>query len=297
MTSPSTRLRFGSFVFDPQTGDLTNGDVLVRLQPQPTAVLALLTARAGELVSRREIQERVWPDTHVEVDQGVNYCIRQLRAALGDDSSRPAFIETLPRRGYRFIAPVTTVDPRSPEAPAVVPGQGRTRRPGRVVFRLRGLPAALAIVAVTLVTAAAVGMAVVGRHAPPPVMLAVLPFDTRNGALSEERLSRLLAEALTTDLARDAATLGVLGPTSTGAYGITTPVPEIGAALGVDHVLSGAVEVTTTGYSVFAQLIRVTDLTHVWAGRYDGSLSGVDTSGNRIAAEIAAAVTAHLSER
>jgi DNA-binding winged helix-turn-helix (wHTH) protein len=106
-------LRFGDFLLDPATGELRRNDVVIPLEPQPASVLTALVSRPGTLVTREELRAAVWPDgTHVEFDQSLNYCIRQVRAALNDDARRPEFIETVSRRGYRFVAPVA--DTRSP---------------------------------------------------------------------------------------------------------------------------------------------------------------------------------------
>jgi DNA-binding winged helix-turn-helix (wHTH) protein len=100
-------LRFRDFTLDPGTGELHRNGAAIRLEPQPARVLTTLASRAGTLVTREELRAAVWPDgTHVEFDQNLNYCIRQVRAALDDDARRPEFIETVSRRGYRFIAPV-----------------------------------------------------------------------------------------------------------------------------------------------------------------------------------------------
>ncbi len=100
-------LRFGSYELEPQTCELRARGVIVRLQPQPCRVLTLLVSRAGRLVSREEIQHEIWGNqTFVDFEQGLNFCIRHIRSALGDTAGTPRFIETLPRRGYRFIAPV-----------------------------------------------------------------------------------------------------------------------------------------------------------------------------------------------
>jgi TolB-like protein/tetratricopeptide (TPR) repeat protein len=105
-----SRLRFDCFDLDLAGGELRKGDAVIRLQPQPLKVLTLLACRAGQLVSREDIQKQVWTDdTFVDFDQGLNYCIRQIRAALSDDAETPRFIETIPRRGYRFLASVTSI--------------------------------------------------------------------------------------------------------------------------------------------------------------------------------------------
>src|SRR6476661_8471128 len=105
MPDTSAPVRFGPFVFDPSTGELTGGGAPTRLAPQVAAVLDLLIRRPGEVVTRGELRDALWPDTTVEFDQGLNFCIRQLRVALSDDAAQPKYIETLHRRGYRFIAP------------------------------------------------------------------------------------------------------------------------------------------------------------------------------------------------
>src|SRR5438067_4375666 len=102
--------QFAGFAFDAESGDLTRGGTVVRLTPQTAQVLRVFIERPGQVVSRAELRERIWPDTAVEFDQGLNFCIRQLRVALDDDAGRPKYIETLPRRGYRFIAAVSSAD-------------------------------------------------------------------------------------------------------------------------------------------------------------------------------------------
>jgi DNA-binding winged helix-turn-helix (wHTH) protein/tetratricopeptide (TPR) repeat protein len=117
--SPAGHLRFGTFELRSASGELRQQGDLVKLSPQPFKVLDLLARRAGEIVTRHEIREHVWPDdTFVDFDQGLNFCIRQVREALGDAAGAPRFIETLPRRGYRFLMPVTVV---APDAEASTP--------------------------------------------------------------------------------------------------------------------------------------------------------------------------------
>src|ERR1700689_1641526 len=99
--------RFGVFEVDTASGELRKSGVRLRLQDQPFQVLVLLLARAGEIVTREELRQKLWPaDTFVDFDHGLNTAVNKLREALGDSASSPRFIETLARRGYRFIAPV-----------------------------------------------------------------------------------------------------------------------------------------------------------------------------------------------
>jgi DNA-binding winged helix-turn-helix (wHTH) protein len=121
MSDPS--VQFGDFCFAPGTGGLTRAGRVIPLEHQPALVLARLLASPGRLVTRGELAAATWADgTHVNFDDGLNYCIRHIRAALGDDPKAPRFIETIPRRGYRFIAPVVASSTR--------PAFGRRRLAG-----------------------------------------------------------------------------------------------------------------------------------------------------------------------
>src|SRR5246127_3254775 len=119
-TSPSSELfQFGLFQLDLKTGELRRAGVRVRLQEQPFRVLALLVERAGQVVTREDLRQRVWArNVYVDFDQGVNNAIKKAREALGDSADSPRFIETVERRGYRFVAPVSAV-PRPPAEPRV----------------------------------------------------------------------------------------------------------------------------------------------------------------------------------
>jgi DNA-binding winged-HTH domains len=114
MSSQSV-LRFAAFELHPATGELRHLGGVLKLAPQPFKVLELLARRGGEIVTRVEIRDHVWSgDTFVDFDQGLNFCIRQIREVLGDTADAPQFIETLPRRGYRFLMPVTDSTPAAP---------------------------------------------------------------------------------------------------------------------------------------------------------------------------------------
>lgn len=100
-------IRFGVYELDPMGGELRKGGITVKLQPQPFKVLALLASRAAQIVSKEEIRHQLWgATTFVDIEKGVSFCLKQVRAALGDNAKNPRFVETLPRRGYRFIAPI-----------------------------------------------------------------------------------------------------------------------------------------------------------------------------------------------
>lgn len=106
-SAPPPVIRFGVFQLDLQAGQLLKSGRVVRLKPQPFKLLQLLVSRAGEVVTRDEIRESLWEaDTFVDFEQGVNSAIKQVREALGDDAERPIYLETVPKRGYRFTAPI-----------------------------------------------------------------------------------------------------------------------------------------------------------------------------------------------
>src|SRR5262249_52188269 len=107
----SQMIRFAAFEVDLQAQELRRGGLRLKLSGQPFQVLAILLAQPGTVVTREELQKRLWPDTFVDVDHNLNTAINKIREALGDSSENPCFVETLPRRGYRFIAPVSGVDP------------------------------------------------------------------------------------------------------------------------------------------------------------------------------------------
>src|ERR1041385_2336239 len=114
-------IRFGPFELKLGSEELYRDGVAVKLPPQPFKVLALLATNAGQLVTREELQQQIWgEDTFVDFDKGLNFCIKQIREALGDDPRAPQYIETLPRRGYRFIAPVEIAAATSPIAASPV---------------------------------------------------------------------------------------------------------------------------------------------------------------------------------
>src|SRR5215471_10699157 len=139
-------LRFGAFELDPGSGELRRGGDLIRLPPQPFRVLELLVRRGGEVVTRDQIREHVWPgDTVVDFEQGLNFCVRQIREALGDSADAPRFIETLPRRGYRFLIPVMDAPPAGPaRVPALIVLPFRMLRPDpETEFLAFSLPDAL----------------------------------------------------------------------------------------------------------------------------------------------------------
>ncbi len=179
--------QFDAFTLDLGNGELRKGGSLLKLHPQPAQLLALLVRRAGTTVNREEIQKALWPDdTFVDFDTGINSCIRQIRNALEDDAEKPRFIETVPKRGYRFIAAVEGDE--EPEAEPVAPRRKRLLLP---------VAAALAV---------ALGVAVWLLRPPPPETpppsIAVLYFENASGDSDLDWLRTGLTEMLVTDLSQ-----------------------------------------------------------------------------------------------
>lgn len=258
MASTPRRYRFDEFQFDLDTGELTGPAGTVRLQPKPAAMLSILLSRPGELVTREEFQRQLWPGTQVEFDQGLNYCARQIRAALGEEAGEGGRIETLPRRGYRLKGDVQPLlEPASP----------------------RWLPwAALLLVFALVVVALAAwqvggskGKGTEGSTVAParlPIRIAVLPLEDRGGDARSARVNELLTQALVAQLTAADPRLAVLGPATTGVYlGTDTAHTEIGRALQVDFVASGGYRIEEG--QLFVQMVRTRDGEHVFAQRIE----------------------------
>ena len=231
--------RFGQFAFDPASGELKDvgaGSVVARLQPQVASLLSALVERPGSVVTRAELQSRLWPDTTVDFDDGLNFCVRQLRLALGDEANNPRFVETLARRGYRFIAPVS----RGAETPLEQTSpQPARRRPSPVAV-------AASLIAIALVVAGVV-MATSDQPVRTGFTLAVLPFhfDTSDSLMTAYQ-GQLLKQ--------------VNGDVSgRPEWDVVT---DIGAAT---HVLSGELKRRGFSVEVFVQLVRWPSKRHLWA--------------------------------
>jgi DNA-binding winged helix-turn-helix (wHTH) protein/TolB-like protein len=287
------RIRFGQFDFDPRDGALWRDGRIVRLQPQPARVLALLTARAGEIVGRDELRREVWGDgTFVDFERGLNFCVAQIRSVLGDSADSPRFVETLPRRGYRFIAPVTAVATEKADRTDSEPSQAASGSavPSRGSRRQKLMAAAAIVIAVT----AAAGLVRSLRHEPIPI--AVVPFDNETGVESGEDIARGIADATVARLATPErlAQLSVIG----NAAVLRRPrafrdLKAIGDELGARYVVLAQVKRDDSRVRLIAHLIRVSDQQHVWANTFDRPAFTLDVQ-SEIAEAIASAVAARI---
>jgi DNA-binding winged helix-turn-helix (wHTH) protein len=248
------RLHFGVFELDLQAGELRKHGFRVRLQEQPFQVLAMLLHHPSEVVTREELQRRLWPaDTFVDFDHGLNKAINKIREALGDSAESPRFVETVARRGYRFLAEVKIADParvRSPEpviqprteakAPDLPDVAGKPATHERLVpslaWRISGSLLVLLLVILTAWTFHS-------RSRPSPIIrsLAVLPLESLSGDASQDYFADGMTDELITDLGQISA-LRVISRTSVMLYKrARKPLPQIARELGVEAIVEGTV--------------------------------------------------------
>jgi TolB-like protein/DNA-binding winged helix-turn-helix (wHTH) protein/Tfp pilus assembly protein PilF len=322
--SSNRRVRTGLFEIDVAAGELRKNGRRLPLQEQPFRVLAMLLERPGEVVTRQELQARLWPvDTYVGFDEGLNTAIRKLRIVFGDSAGNPRFVETLPRRGYRFIAPVTeaaiatdssaivevtelTDDKDTPvssgqavSTPAVStlhePVLVRAER--KRSWKTAVLVIALLVLAFTVATYIVRTRRSVSSAPAKRAMLAILPFQNLSNDPKQEYFSDGLTEETITDLGQlSPENLGVIARTSAMAYKHTDKtISQIGRELGVDYILEGSVRREGGKARVSAQLIRVSDQTHLWAQNYDRELEDLLDVQNDLGRSIAEQVSANLT--
>jgi len=291
-------LRFADFTFDATTGELCRNGTIARLEPQPARVLAVLVEHAGEVVTRAELQQRVWSgDTFVDFEHGLNYCIAQIRAALGDSASEPRFIETLPRRGYRFIAAVerSRADVGDPERAAT------PMPPVDPLPAARGGRRWILAAGIGLIVGAAAGTWAFSRWQTTsqarevPVRLAVVPFDNETGVAEYDRLAQTLTDATVARLAAAPDRLAVVG----NAAVLRKPrdfrdLVAIGSSLGVAHIVLGQVQEIAGQLRITTHLIRVEGEAHIWAQRFEPTASETSNLDRQVAEAVAQAVTKRL---
>ena len=305
-------IRFGDdFELDVRAFQLRSGGILLKLKPHALELLLLLVERPGDLVTREEIVERIWgTGVFLDTDNSINGAISRIRQVLRDDAGKPRFIETVPGKGYRFVAPVTEVQPPAivrtfPRPTVVAPAAPQSGV--RESVEIKGAVAAEAspaaqrsfsykLVVGFAVVAVAAGLVVYSpwtratHRSPVPgrVMLAVLPFENLTGDAGQEYFSDGLTEEMITQLGRlDPEHLGVIARTSVMHYKDSHErLSQIGAALGVQYILEGSVRRDSEKVRITAQLIQLTDQTHLWAQEYDRELGGLLTLQGEIATEI-----------
>ncbi|MBI4908834.1 MAG: winged helix-turn-helix domain-containing protein [Acidobacteria bacterium] len=277
----STELyRFGLFELDAAANELRRDGVLVRLQAQPAQVLAVLVRNAGSVVTREALREAIWgSDTFVDFDRNLNYCVTQIRSALGDSADSPRFIRTHPKKGYAFIAPVTSVNGKAPEP---------RRWNGR---KLAFLGTALALLAIGLL----LGSRNL-REAAGPITIAVVRFDNESTNPELTRFADGLTDMLVADLTQSGSDFAVIG----NAAALRLPrkernLKQIAADLQAHYLIFGQVfSDEGNRVRVLAHFIRLPDQKHLWVTKAEAENKAGDLA---VQAEFARRITADIRAR
>jgi len=306
----SSVVRFGTYEVSLRSGEVRKAGARIRVQQQPMKLLEILLERPGQVFTREELRSRIWPNENSgDFDQAVNIAIAKLRSALGDSAENPRYIETLPKRGYRFIAEVSVVkadasakrleseaeavgtepariDPAGIEPGHQLRGSGLSLAPKRRRWPMLGVTVSLALVLSLLILAVWLFRS---RPLPPTGIrsIAVLPLDNFSGDPSQDYFADGMTDELITDLAQISA-LRVISRTSVMVYkGAHKPLPEIARELNVDAVVEGSVQRSGDQVRITAQLIQAPTDKHLWAASYEGNLRDTLALQNRVARAIA----------
>ena len=308
---PNSVVRFGTYEVSLQSGEVRKAGLRIRVQQQPMKLLQILLEHPRKVVTREELRSRVWPnESFGDFDQALNIAIGKLRSALGDSAENPRFIETLPKRGYRFIADVSVLDagarPKMPESvagdpPAPEPGHtlqgaGLAVAPKRRLWLTGRVIGALAFV----LSLSILSVWLFRSHGPAPAgirSLAVLPLENLSGDASQNYFADGMTDELITDLAQISA-LRVISRTSVMAYkGARKPLPQIARELNVDAMVEGTVLRSGDQVRITAQLIEASTDKHLWSQSYEGELRDTLALQSRVASAIADQIRINLTPR
>jgi TolB-like protein/DNA-binding winged helix-turn-helix (wHTH) protein/Tfp pilus assembly protein PilF len=291
-------VRFAAFELDLETAELRRSGIRLPVQGRPLQVLAVLLRTPGQLVTSEQLRAELWPaDTFVDFEHGVRNAVARLRAILGDAADRPRYIETLPRRGYRFIGAVAETG----AVPAPVAVQPMTTSEHLVPAtqsddfpaprRRRWTTALFALVSLIAVSGAGAGLYVRFRSHSANLQiksLAVLPLENLSGDAAQEYFVDGVTDELITALAK-MNSVKVISRTSVMQYkGVHNKLlPQIARELGVDAVIEGTLVRSGDRVRVTAQLIEATTDRHIWADRYERSSRDILLLENEISKAIA----------
>src|ERR1700751_837544 len=296
-------IRFGIFDVDLRAGELRKHGLKIKLQEQPFQILQILLEHPGEVVTREELQRRLWAsDTFIDFEHGLTNAIKRLREALGDSAETPRYIETLSKRGYRFIAPVTNGNRDEAKVEKVSTGAPASDVSERSApYRRLRIPvlvaAGLAVVVLLLAYA--------GTKKPPrsqKIRLAVLPFANLTGDPNKEYLADGLTEETISQLGRlNPEKLGVIARTSVMGYKHKdVRLDQIARDLSVQYVLENSLRESGNQLRLTAQLIQVKDQPHLWSQDYDYAAKDIlnveDAVANAVAREIRVRLTSQQQE-
>lgn len=283
-------VRFGEWTLYPREGELERGGERQRLQDLPLRILVELLSQPGELVTREQLIAKLWPKGVVEFESGLNTAVSKLRATLGDSAEAPRYIETIPRKGYRFIGPIARPSaadrPRSvPESPQPVVASAPKRR-------WASYSAALALAAVVLAAVQLLG----GSDQPEQLRLAVLPFTSLSADPANAFFADGMHEEILATLAARATELDVISRTTMLTFrGSGKPAPAIAAELGATHLLEGAVRREGDDVRVTVTLIDARNDRQTWTRTFDRQLGNAVTLQADVAEEVASRLAVELT--
>jgi TolB-like protein/DNA-binding winged helix-turn-helix (wHTH) protein/cytochrome c-type biogenesis protein CcmH/NrfG len=299
-----TEIRFDGWVLSTDTGELARDGKVVRLQDQPLQVLLALLERPGAMVAREQLIARLWPKGVVDYETGLNTVVRKLRIALGDDAGEPRYIETIPRRGYRFVGrletPAVPAEPTPPaeeDAPPVPPAPPEPAAPPPAPAppaRLRRTWAwllAIAVLAGLLLGTRALWQ----RHAPVVESVAVLPFRPLVPEAADPALELGMADTLITQLSRIP---GLRVSPLTAVLGFDSPDRDplaAGRSLAVEAVLEGSLQIEAQRLRVSARLLRVADGRALWSDDFDEPMANLFELQDNVARKVVSALAVQLS--
>jgi TolB-like protein/DNA-binding winged helix-turn-helix (wHTH) protein/Tfp pilus assembly protein PilF len=303
---PNSTYTFGPYRVDFESYEILKHGIRLRIQNQPVRILRMLIERPGQLVTRQEVQEELWPGlSAVETDDNLNSSMKKLREALGDDAAKPLYIETVPRKGYRFVAPVQVETPVGPVADKPVaesseekprasyvdtPGAARTKG-----YSWKILVASLVVVAGCLV--AGFLLPRYFRHAEAATVhsIAVLPFENLSGDASQDYFAEGLTDAVTTDLAQ-IGTVKVISRASASHYRTnSSPLKQIREDLGVDAVVEGTLSHSGGLVRVNARLVATGDERNLWAQSFVRDAGDILSLQDDLAESVADRIQATIS--
>ena len=288
-------LRFGAFEFDPSGLQLRKAQRPVRLRPQALKLLRILVTHPSQLITREAIYRELWgDDVHVDFEQGVNHTVKQLRAALGDDANAPRYIETMPRLGYRFIAPVESL-PGGEVSPVAAPATTANGWRARLADTRGWLAAASVLAMVGL-------LFLLGSRArdervalPATSTLAVIPFDVVNVNGKPEYLGVSLADGVIARLATGGA-IRVRPVAATRPYDQASPdIRAVGRTLQADYVLTGSLRSTGERIGARLELLHALTARSVWRKTIEVAASDLIGLETAISDSVASAFQAHGS--
>jgi len=291
-------VRFGVYEFARDRQELRKAGIRIRLEGQPLAILQMLLERAGELVTREELQKKLWSnDTFVDFDHSLNAAVKRLRAALNDSADQPRYVETLARRGYRFIARLDAADAETGVAPSLV---APTPAAIQTSSFFRGRSMWLLAIAVFALAVGGWGWGQWRHRLSAPAVsvirsLAVLPLANLSADPSQEYIADGMTEELIGRLSH-IHSLRVISRTSAMHFKNTQlSVPEISKTLGVDAIVEGSVTREGSHIRVHAQLIRGATDEHIWAEEYQREYRSILGLQDEVARSIAAQIERSLT--